>query len=76
MWAKELFGGLDPVTGPEAPDDAVHDVEQEADDGLAVVGALVDDARNARVVGQGWRSEGRGQVFEGLVARAGAVARR
>ena len=71
--SEELTGGLDPVAGPEAPDDAVHDVEEEADDGLAVVGAPADDAGDAGVVGQGWSRECRGQVFERLVARAGAV---
>ena len=48
--SEELTGGLDPLAGPEAPDYAVHDVEQEADDGLAVVGALVDDASYAGIV--------------------------
>ncbi len=65
--ADELHGGLHPVVGPEAPDYAVHDVQQEADDGLALVGALADDAGDAGVVCEGWRREGRGQVFEGLV---------
>ena len=65
---QELFGGLDPLAGPEAPDDAVHDVQQEADDGLALVGALADDARDTGVVGEGWRGECRGEVFEGFVA--------
>ena len=71
--SEELTGGLDPLAGPEAAAAAVHDVEEEADDGLAVVGALVDDAGDAGVGGEGWRGECGGQVFEGLVARAGAV---
>ena len=43
------------LAGPEAADYAVHDVEEEADDGLAVVGAFVDDAGYAGVVLQGRR---------------------
>ena len=73
--SDELAGGLEPVAGPEAPDYAVHDVHEEADDGLAVVGALAHDARNPRVVCEGWRGEGRGEVFEGLVRRAVPLVR-
>ena len=72
--ADELTGGLEPVAGPEAPDYAVHDVEEEADDGLAVVGARPHDARDAGIICQGWRGEGRGEVFEGLVRRGCAGA--
>ena len=54
----------------------MHDVEQEADDGLAVVGAFVDDARYAGVVLQGRGGEGRGEVFEGFGARMDGVAGR
>ena len=74
--SEELAGGIDPLAGPEAADDAVHDVEQEADYGLAVVGAFVDDAGYAGGVPQGWCCECRGQIFEGLVAGAGAVSGR
>ena len=73
---EELAGGLDPLAGPEAADYAVHDVQQEADNGLALVGAPADDAGDAGVGGEGWRGERGGQVFECLVARAGAAARR
>ena len=72
--SDELHGGLHPVVGPEPPDYAVHCVEQEADDGLALVGALADDAGDARVVGKGWRGECRGEVFEGFVAPGGVGA--
>ena len=70
----ELLGSLHPVVGSEATDDAVHDVEEEADDRFALVGALADDAGDARVVCEGWRGEGRGEVFEGLVAPRGVGA--
>ena len=66
--ADEFPGGVDPLVGPEAPDYAVHDVEQEADGGLAVVGALAHDAGDSRVVCQGRSGEGLSQVIEGLVA--------
>ena len=74
--AEELTGGFYSLAGPEAPDYAVHYVEEEADDGLAVVGALVDDAGDAGVVLQGRRGECRGEVFEGLGACADGVAGR
>ena len=74
--AEELTGGFYSLAGPEAADYSVHDVEEEADDGLAVVGALVDDARYPGVVLQGRRGECRCEVFECLVACADGVAGR
>ena len=60
--ASTLWRGLN------AANYAVHDVEQEDDYGLAVVGAFVDDAGDAGVVLQGRGGEGRGEVFEGFGA--------
>ena len=74
--AEELAGGFYSLAGPEAADYAVHYVEQETDDGLAVVGAFVDDAGDAGVVLQGRGGEGRGEVFEGFGAPGCAVAGR
>ena len=74
--AEELAGCLDPVAGREAAHCAVHDVEQVADHGLAVVGARTDYVGHTVVVGKGWGGERRCQVFERLVAGAGRVARR